>query len=323
MLYLIGVCSYNSTESLLLNRLTIIHTNNPTHSWYGAAWKIAAFACYAGLNGIARYLSGGADTALTSHLPVGVVVFSQDVIALCFLLPWILKYRPASWVPSHLGMHLFRVITSALGIITWYFVLRYMPLAEAVALSVIGPLFGVIGAKWLLGEKFGLTRAVTIVLTLVGACFLLQPAHALEANMNNQLGLVFLLISTLSFAMAKLATRRLAQYGETAMSLTTYLFLMIVPVSFLPAALDWVTPELVHLPWLLLAGGLTALAVYCVSNALVYAEVSFLAPFDICQFILNTIVGYLAFMELPAPWAFWLVLAFILFSFTARKVFNR
>lgn len=265
-------------------------------------------------------MSGGADTALTAHLPVGVVVFCQDVIALCLLLPWIIKYRPAKWIPSNLGMHLFRVITSAIGVITWYFVLRYIPLAEAVALSVIGPVFGVIGAKWILGEKLSFMRAFVIIAALTGACFLMRPANALAANLSNQLGLIFLLISTLSFALAKLATRQLAQWGESAMSLTSYLFLMIVPVSFIPAAMDWVTPSLVHWPWLVLAGGLTALAIYCVSNALVHAEVSFLAPFDLCQFILNTIVGYVAFMELPGIWAIWVLLAFIVFSASARKI---
>jgi drug/metabolite transporter (DMT)-like permease len=74
-----------------------------------------------------------------------------------------------------------------------------------------------------------------------------------------------------------------------------------------------------HWPWLILAGGLTALAIYCVSSALVYAQVSFLAPFDICQFILNTLVGYVAFTEVPAPWAIWIVLAFVGFSICARK----
>lgn len=303
--------------------LAIKPQNTENHPWYGALWKIAAFACYAGLNGIARYLSGGADTALSTHLPVGIVVFFQDLIALCILLPWILKYRPGSWIPKPFGLHLFRVITSAIGIIAWFFVLHYMPLGEAVALSVIGPVFGVIGAKWLLGEQLGALRASVIIMTLVGACLLLQPAHAFEANLNNQYGLIFLLISTLSFAMAKLATRSLAQKGETAMSLTTYLFLMIVPVSFVPAAMDWVTPSVVHLPWLALAGGLTALAVYCVSQALVHAEVSFLAPFDLSQFILNSIVGYVAFTELPAPWAFWLVSACVIMTLVARRFLRR
>lgn len=300
-----------------------MQSNSPNQSWIGAAWKVAAFACYAGLDGIARYLSGGAETALTSHLPVGVVVFFQDLVALVILLPWIIKYRPQNWIPDHLWLHLFRVVTSAIGIITWYYVLQHMPIADAVALSVIGPLFGVIGAKWLLGEKFGLLRAAIISITLLGACVFLQPDHALEANLGNELGLLFLLVSTLSFAFAKLATRRLAQLGETALSLTGYLFLMIVPVSFLPAAMDWVTPSLVHLPWLFLAGVLTALAVYCVSQALVYAEVSFLAPFDICRFFLCSLVGYLAFMELPSRWAVGVFFGFIVLSLTTRKMFNR
>lgn len=297
-----------------------ISTNQP---WFGAAWKIAAFACYAGLNGIARYLSGGAESGLQIHLPVSEVVFCQDLIALTLLLPWIVKYRPQKWIPQNLSLHLFRVVISAIAIITWFGVLRHMPLAEAVALSVIGPVFGVIGAKWLLGEKLSMARLGIIALALLGACFLVRPAHAFEANLHNQIGLLFLIISTLAFALAKLATRRLAQQGETAMSLTIYLFLLIVPISFVPAVMQWVQPGIEHLPWLLLAGFLTVLAVYCVSNALVYAEVSFLAPFDLCQFILNTLVGYFAFTELPAIWAVWLVLAFVLFSFTLRKALTR
>lgn len=123
--------------------------------------------------------------------------------------------------------------------------------------------------------------------------------------------------------MAKLATRKLAQLGETPHSLTTFLFIFIVPVSFVPALLHWSTPEIMHWPWLVAAGGLTALAIYCVSSALVYAEVSFLAPFDLCQFILNSIVGYVAFMELPAPWVIWAVVAFAGFSLSARSRLNQ
>lgn len=297
-----------------------IQTDRP---WYGASWKIAAFACYAGLNGIARYLSGGADTELNVHLPVTVVVFFQDLFGLLLLLPWMIRRGKLALIPNHLPLHLFRVFFSATAIIAWYFVLVFMPLAEAVALSVIGPMMGVLGARWLLKEKMGWQRVLMIVITLSSACLLLHPGSAFMANKSNMAGLISLIISTVSFAMAKLATRRLATLGETAQSLTSYLFIFIVPVSLIPALLHWVTPSMVHWPWLALAGLFTALAIYCVSNALVYAEVSFLAPFDICQFILNTIVGYIAFMELPAPWAMWLILAFIGFTLTIRKKFVR
>ncbi len=287
--------------------------------WYGASWKIAGFACYAGLNAISRYLSGGASTQLETPLPVPVIVFWQDLFALMLLLPWIVGRVKVALIPNHLPLHLFRVGASAIAIISWYYTLRYIPLAQAVALSVIGPVLGVLGARWFLNERFGWKRGVIIALSLSGACLLVKPGSALLNNQSNTMGLLCLVMSASFFAMAKLATRKLAQLGETAESLTSYLFIFIVPVSLIPAITQWVLPLVVHWPWLCLAGLLTALAIYCVSNALVHAEVSFLAPFDICQFMMNAAIGYLAFMELPAPWAFWLILAFAGFSLTSRR----
>lgn len=294
--------------------------NTQQRPWYGASWKVAGFACYAGLNAIARYLTGGANTQLENHLPVPVIVFCQDAIALLILLPWIVRRAKVSLIPNHLGLHLFRVVASAAAIIAWYFTIQFMPLAQAVALGVIGPILGVMGARWFLQEKFGWVRAGIIFASLCGACLMVNPGSALLSNLSNQVGLLSLLCATSFFAIAKLATRKLATLGESAQSLTSYLFIFIVPVSFIPAVLNWVTPHAIHWPWLLLAGLLTALAIYCVSNALVHAEVSFLAPFDICQFMMNALIGYVAFMELPAPWAIWFILALLGFSLTASRL---
>ncbi len=286
--------------------------------WFGASWKIAAFACYAGLNAIARYLSGGAQTSLTAHLPVTTIVFFQDLIALTILLPWIIQRKPAFPV-KNLSLHLGRVAISAVAIIAWYFALVYIPVAQAVALSIVGPILGVILAKWFLKEKLGWLKAAAIGSSFLIAWLLIQPGSAFMANTENLKGLFFIGLSSLSFAIAKILTRKLAKLGESPQNLTFYLFLFIVPLSLVPALFNWVTPEMVHWPWLLLAGALTALAIFCVSTALVYAEVCFLAPFDICQFFLNTLIGYVAFMELPAPWSLWLLLAFVGFSLTTRK----
>lgn len=285
----------------------------------GASWKVAGFACYAGLNAIARYLSGGGESKLESHLSVYEVVFFQDLFALILLAPWMIRQGKVALIPPHLPWHLWRVVTSAVAIISWYFALVFMPLAQAVALSVIGPMIGVIGAKIILKERLGWLKGSIIVSSLLGACLLLHPGSALMANKSNVKGLIFIAMASFFFAMAKVATRKLATLGNSAQTLTSYLFLFIVPVSLIPALLHWVTPEAAHWPWLILAGMLTAVAIYCVSSALVYAEVSFLAPFDICQFILNAIVGYVVFMELPAPWAIWIVLAFAGFTFSARR----
>lgn len=286
--------------------------------WLGASWKVAAFACYAGLNAIARYLSGGAQTGLENALPVYVIVFFQDLFALLIILPWIIKHQ--NFIPkSNLALHLFRVVASACAIIAWYFALIHIPLAQAVTLSIIGPVIGVIGAKWFLKEKLGWLKVCVISLSLLLACLIIQPNSALLSNLTNTTGLLFIALASILFAIAKILTRKLATTGETARSLTFYLFIFIVPISLVPALTTWVTPELVHWPWLLLAGALTALAIFCVSQALVCAQISFLAPFDICQFFLNTLIGYVAFMELPEPWVIWLIVTFIAFSLSLRR----
>lgn len=287
--------------------------------WFGASWKIAAFVCYAGLNAIARYLSGGAQSALPSTLPVPVIVFFQDLIALTLLIPWMVQRRQRLFPIRNIRLNIARVVMSAIAINAWYFALVYMPLPEAVALSIIGPILGVIGAKWFLKEKLGWLKGAVIGSAFVGAWLIIKPDSVLLENSQNVKGLFFIALSSLSFAIAKILTRKLAMLGESQQNLTFYLFVFIVPISFLPAAIHWATPSFAHLPWLFLAGGLTALAIFCVSSALVYAEVCFLAPFDMCQFLLNTSISYFAFRELPAPWAIWLVLAFVGFSLTLRK----
>jgi len=288
--------------------------------WRGAAWKLFAFACYAGLNTLARYLSGGVGVASQlSPLPVNVIVFFQDLLALVMLLPWVIKRWDSLFPPRYLKLQLFRTLCSALAIISWYFALFYMPQAEAVALSVFSPILGVLAARWYLKETINGPRLLALVLTFVIGCIVVHPGAALTTNSHNLMGILCVASSAVLFVLAKISTRRLASLGESPTNLTLYLLCLMVPVSLVPALLVWITPSWQHLPWLCLAGLLTATAIYAVSSALAYAEVTFLAPFDIIQFIFNALIGYWVFIELPSSWAIWLVLAGILFSFSAAQ----
>ncbi len=307
-----------SNQSSRFNTPSSSLASDRNQPWLGAAWKIASFACGALLNGIARYLSGGGDSTLSAAaLPVYEIVFFQDLIALLILLPLYFKSFEFKQF-THLPVHFFRGLTSAAAVITWYFALFYLPLADAVAISVVGPVMGVILARWFLKEKLKLLRIILISSSVLSAVFVMQTLDALKGNSTNLIGLLFVFISALCFALAKVSTRYLAEKGCNARFLTLSLLLFIVPVSVVPAIIHWVPLELYHLPWLILAGGLTVLAIACVSKALIYSEVSFLAPFDICRFVLNAAVGYYAFTELPTISA--MILASIFLVFVSWKV---
>lgn len=309
----------------MLKKINISNDFNP---WWGVVWKIIAFACYAAINTLARYLCGGSNSNLEQTLPVNVIIFFQDSFALLFLLPWILHHKVSLSHPRFIKLHFARVIFSVSAIIAWYFALFFIPQAEAAALSIIGLVLGVIGAKWFLKEHIGMHRFLLILISFsVSLCVTWRFIPSFKAmHLEYGLGLGCIIVSAVLFAAAKLLTRQLAHKGESAQKLTAYLLILMVPFSFVPALFFWVTPSLEHIPWLALGGLLTTLAIYAVSSALTYAEVSFLAPFDFIQFILNAAMGYWIFTEIPSNWVFWVITTFLLghlglllFKFNSRS----
>lgn len=291
-------------------------STRPQSAWEGAAWKIFSCACFAGINGIVRYLGGGGSLAPEIHLPTNVIMFFQNVFGTLFLLPFFLNQGQVSLLTRHINLHLIRVFSAVLGIALWYFTLKHMPIAIGVALTFTGPVFTIIGAKLLLGEKLGGQRFLAIVLSLVGAFIISRPDHALFGK-GATLGLLVLLPlgSALALAWNKLLTRKLAQKGETPESLATYLLLLMAPVSLLLALPEWVTPSVSHWPWLILMGLLGAAAHISFGKAYKCAEVVFLTPFGFSKFLFSTLIGYCCFLEIPSAslWVGMLVIGISIF----------
>lgn len=282
--------------------------------WWGVVWKIIAFACYAGINTLARYLSGASTIHIEPALPVNVIIFFQDSFALLFVLPWLLRHDADLYSVCFIKMHFARVMFSLAAIIAWYFALFFIPQAQASALSVFGPILGVLAAKFFLQEHLSWNRFFWIVSSFsiaLGVSWPFMPSLSVVDSPYGW-GMICVLLSTVLFAGAKLLTRSLARKGESPKKLTAYLLVLMVPFSFISALFFWVTPNLMHFPWLALGGLLTILAIYSVSMALSYAEISFLAPFDCIQFLLNFILGYWVFTEIPSHWVMWLMGCFLL-----------
>ncbi len=287
----------------------------PSHAWQGAFWKVVSCLCFAGINGIVRYWSGGMPDPNIDTLPVNVLMFFQNVFGTLFLLPLILKSGLSELKTKYPGLHLIRVASAIAGIYLWYLTLQTMPIAEGVALSFTGPIFTVLGAWLLLHEKIGLQRLMAILLSLLGAYIISRPDVPLRGGMH-QVGFYALLplSSAIILAGNKLLTRRLAKLGETPTTLATFLLVFMAPVSLIPALFEWTMPHSVHWPWLVFMGALTAGAHISFSKAYQLAEVTFLTPVGFTKFFFSTMVGYFAFSELPTSWTVWIGTAIIFTS---------
>jgi drug/metabolite transporter (DMT)-like permease len=273
----------------------------------GASFKIASCACFAAINGIVRYLTGGAGDDMAS-LPVYVIIFFQNLVGTLFMLPFIINNGRQALYTNRPFLHFVRVLSAVGGIGLWYWGVYYLPLATAVALSFTGPIFTVIGAHLFLKEAITTRRLLAIGVCFVGAFVVSRPDRILMGSELDTLGWpAFLpLGAAIAFAISKLLSRVLASQGESADSMTFYLLVLMAPLSLVPAGYDWVTPSLHHWPWLVAMGVLAAGAHYTLTKALSVAEVSFVMPFGYSKIILSAAIGYIAFGEVPKSLTIWI-----------------
>lgn len=306
-----------------LEKTPAFHTN-----LQGLLWKLLACLAFAGVNAIVRYLTGGAEN-ITNPLPADVITFFQNIFAFCLMIPFIIRKGIGSLQTKRdlLPQHIVRIICAVAGIILLYSAFAKMPMAQAVALQFVGPIFSVMMASVYLSERLNIYRLLSIVLGLAGAFIITRPDQAL-LGMDDSLGWYALLPlgSAIAFAIAKILGRELGTKGETAGQLSFYLIFFMIPASAIPALINWVTPTWSQIGYLSLLGAFGCVAHYSTSKAYCLAEVSFLTPFGFARLIFTAILGYMLYQELPTNPGLWIGFIFIMMStycMTAGEKENR
>lgn len=285
----------------------------------GAFWKVSSFICFSGINGIVRYLSQTAEAVGQTPLPAYEVAFFQNLFGLVFLIPWIVQNGPSSLKTNAPLLQGSRIILSAIGVVLWYISLTYLPLAQAVALMFLGPLITAIGARLFLKESIGSHRGLAILIGLLGGAVVSHTA--LPTGLFGILTILPILAAT-CFSGATLMIRKLTKVDSPQL-IVTYLLVFMAPALFIPTALYGVWPEIWHLPWLLMMGGLAAAAHLCLSHAYASAEVSYLIPYGFTKWFASALIGFAAFAEIPSTWtcvgAFILMGAIVTLSYSESR----
>lgn len=286
--------------------------------WHGVFWKIVSCGCFAGINVLVRYLSGGSPIPIVTPLPIYTIMFFQNIVGVLVISSWLWQSKTIN--PTYFGtvrpwLHLLRVITAAIGIGLWYISLRCMPITQVVALSLIGPIITTVGAVLFLKEQFNLQRKIAVFLSIAGGFLIARPDRTLLHATGYNWYMLLPLLAAFVFAIEKLLTRKLLALQESPSSLAWSLLAFISPLCLLPVFFyGWVNPDLMQLPWILLLGTLNALAHYTFNKAYALAEVTILLPFGGTKLILSAVLSYLAFLEIPKSFDMWLGIAIIALS---------
>ena len=195
-----------------------------------------------------------------------------------FLFAWILIAATAAAMRlrisrPNLPLHALRTLGGWSGVSLMFAAVSFIPLADATAISFLNPVFAMILAIPILGERVGPVRWAAAAVALIGALVLLrptpasfQPAALLALGAAAAMGFEIVLIKLLSGREGPLQIL----FINNSLGLV---------IASLAALFVWAAPSPAQ--WAALAGVGTfmALAQTCYVNAMGRAEASFIVPF--------------------------------------------
>lgn len=240
---------------------------------------------------------------LASRVPVGQIVFVRFATQALILIPVSWALGQSLRIPRRLlPAVLLRTVLQMAGITAMFNALRYLPLADAVAIAFVMPFIMLLLGKYVLGEAVGIHRLGACLIGFVGTLLVIQPSFAVVG-----LNALWPLAVAFIFAFFMLVTRKIAKdtqpiplqavSGLLATGLMLPLFWLGNSVGI--EGLSFALPH--RDTWLLLAaaGILGTVAHLMMTWSLRYAPASTLASMQYLEIPIATVVGWLIFSELP------------------------
>lgn len=243
---------------------------------------------------LAKLLGGRIDVAELVAIRMGfqVVIFAPIVVY--------------AGIPLHMPRRLFRLVAvrsvlHVVGIGTMFLSLRYLPLADAIAIAFVMPFIMLILGYFVLGEEVGPRRVAACAVGFLGTLMVMQPSFA-------EVGWPALLPVgvAIDFALFMLVTRQIAketdpiglQFVSGALALA-----LLVPALALFG--DRLPGFAISLPapstWALVTamGVLGTCAHLAMTWALRFAPSATLAPMQYLEIPVAALLGWLIFHDFP------------------------
>jgi drug/metabolite transporter (DMT)-like permease len=238
---------------------------------------------------------------LGASLPIMQLVLARFGFQVVVLLPMALFAGSALiWSRQVTGLVAARTALHIVGIGAMFLALRYMPLADAIAIAFVMPFILLLLGWFFLGEEVGWRRIAASLVGFIGTLFVIKPSFAAVGAPA-----LLPLIVAVVFACFMLVTRRIARETDpVALQATSGVMavILLAPLvwiferSGLPA-LAW--PDAAQI-WQLVALGVLGTAAHLVMTwSLRFAPASTLAPMQYLEIPVAACFGWLIFREFP------------------------
>lgn len=190
-------------------------------------------------------------------------------------------------------LHLIRSAFGFLGVTLMFASVVLIPVSDATAISFLNPIFAMVLAIPLLGERVGPIRWIAAAIALSGALILLRPGPGtFQAPALLSLGAA--MAFSVEITVMKLLSRQDSPLQIMVFNNAMGLVLASVAVLFV-----WQPPSAAQWGAMVALGGLMALAQACYVNAVARAEASLVMPFSYGTLVFAAAYDFAIFATVP------------------------
>ena len=240
---------------------------------------------------------------LGEHMPLGELIFVRFAAQVILLAPLVWSGRRLWRMKGRvLRLTFLRTLLHIGGIGAMFTALKYLPLADAIAIAFVMPFIMLLIGKFVLKEEVGFRRILACMVGFVGTLLVIQPSFAAVG-----VHALWPLAVAVIFALFMMVTRQIAKetdpIGLQAVS-GTMACALLAPVIVIGDALDIdglqiVVPDL-WISFLMFSIGLLGTGAHLLMTwSLRYAPAATLAPMQYLEIPVATLFGWIIFNELP------------------------
>ncbi|HEV8391962.1 MAG TPA: DMT family transporter [Dongiaceae bacterium] len=273
---------------------TVLRQDRPI---FGIALINLAVVVFTGMDAV---IKGVSET-----FPTGELVFFRNLFAFAPIIAFMMHQGGVQLRTRHLGGHLMRGLFGVSAMYCYFLSYKLLPLSDAIALGLSGPIFLTILSIPFLGEHVGMRRWSACIVGFIGVLIMTRPTLLFGAAGVWQAAALVPLLAAVFYALAMISIRRLTS-TEGSGTIVFYFTLFATIAGLSTAPLGLIDPELAWVwpsptEWLIVMaiGLMGGSAQILLTIAYRCAPVSVVAPFDYMALVYGFMLGFVFFAEIP------------------------
>ena len=258
----------------------------------GVGLMLLAMAILPGIDAIAKHLGN-------QGLPVIEIVWGRLMFGALWTAPFAFRHKGlAGLIPDQPFYQTLRATFLIGATFTFFLSLRFLPIADALAIFFVQPLVVTALSPLVLHEKVGPRRWAAVCVGFIGTLIIIRPGFG---TLNP--GSLLALAAGTCLALYFLLTRRIS--GQQPAVVTTFQTNAIggmIATALVATVWQMPTPT----QWLLLIAlaAIASIGHNFIVRAYDHAEASLLAPLAYTEMVTSTILGLIFFGDFPDGWTF-------------------